>query len=83
MLQLTEQVVAANLLAVCQAIALRQKSGEIHAKRLGPDVLAFIDSLKTDIPFIAEDQPLEGTLRLLVSRIQNRHWALYDEDIPS
>tara|TARA_R110000803_G_scaffold48322_2_gene100384 strand:+ start:615 stop:2177 length:1563 start_codon:yes stop_codon:yes gene_type:complete len=82
-LQLTEQVVAANLLAVCQAIALRQKSGEITKQQLGAKVSAFIDSLKEDIPFIAEDQPLEGTLRLLVSRIQNRHWALYDEEIAS
>ncbi|WP_339859506.1 aromatic amino acid ammonia-lyase [Thalassospira alkalitolerans] len=82
-LQLTEQVAAANLIAVKQAITLRLKNGEIQDAQLGNDVTTFLDALGRDIPFIAEDQPLEGTLRLLVDRIQGRHWALYGEDIAS
>ncbi|MEK9842965.1 aromatic amino acid lyase, partial [Thalassospira sp.] len=80
-LQLTEQVVAANLIAALQAIRLREKSGEITQKQLGPDLVAFLDHLKQDIDFIDEDKPLEATLRLVISRIQNRDWTLYDGDI--
>jgi len=80
-LQLTEQVVAANLIAALQAIRLREKSGEITQAQLGPDLVRFIDQLKEDIGFIDEDQPLEATLRLVISRIQGRHWALYDGEV--
>lgn len=80
-LQLTEQVVAANLIAALQAIRLREKSGEITQRQLGPDLVAFLDHLKQDIDFIDEDKPLEATLRLVISRIQNRDWTLYDGDI--
>ncbi|MFH1806779.1 MAG: aromatic amino acid ammonia-lyase [Pseudomonadota bacterium] len=80
-LQLTEQVAAASLIAVRQAIILRRNNGEIKDSQLGKDVTGFLDALGTDIPFIAEDQPLEGTLRLLITRIQDRHWSLYGGDI--
>ena len=80
-LQLTEQVVAANLIAALQAIRLREKSGEITQRQLGPDLVAFLDHLKQDIDFIDEDKPLEATLRLVISRIQNRDWTLYDGSI--
>jgi len=82
-LQLTEQVAAANLIAVKQAITLRLKNGDIKPDQLGSDITAFLDALGNDIPFIAEDQPLESTLRLLIDRIQSRHWALYGGDLAS
>ena len=82
-LQLTEQVAAANLIAVKQAITLRLKNGDIKADQLGRDITTFLDALGNDIPFIAEDQPLEATLRLLIGRIQSRHWALYGGDLAS
>ncbi|MDP2698562.1 histidine ammonia-lyase [Thalassospira sp.] len=80
-LQLTEQVAAASLIAVRQAIVLRIKNGDVKDSQLGRDLAGFLDALGTDIPFIAEDQPLEGTLRLLITRIQDRHWSLYGGDI--
>jgi histidine ammonia-lyase len=82
-LQLTEQVAAANLIAVKQAITLRLKNGDLKTEQLGSDITAFLDALGNDIPFIAEDQPLESTLRLLIGRIQSRHWALYGGGLAS
>ncbi|MEQ8389584.1 MAG: aromatic amino acid ammonia-lyase [Thalassospira sp.] len=79
-LDLTEQVAAALLITVRQAISLRLKSGELEANQLGHDVWAFLTALGADIPFIDEDQPLDATLRKLVARIQDRHWALYGDE---
>ena len=81
-LQLTEQVSAALLISVRQAISLRLRTGEIQTGQLGSDLAQFHAMLEVDIPFIDEDQPLETTLRKLLDRIQNRHWALYgDEEV--
>lgn len=79
-LELTEQVAAALLVTVRQAISLRLKAGEIETGQLGPDVTKFYAALEGDIPFIDEDQPLEATLRQLLARIQTRHWALYADE---
>jgi histidine ammonia-lyase len=76
-LQLTEQVAAALLITVSQALRLRIAQGELTPEQLGPEVDAFVTALEQDIPFLAEDQPLEAVLRQLIARIQARHWPLY------
>ncbi len=82
-LQLTEQVAAALLIAVRQAIELRLAeagagvNSALRPDQLGLALAAFHDSLGEDIPFLAEDRPLEGTLRRLTALIQARHWPLY------
>lgn len=77
-LDLSEQVCAGHLLATCQALRLRLNAGELSAENLTSAIDEFLTDLEGDIPFINEDQPLEGVLRHLVAKIQNRGWALYE-----
>lgn len=79
-LQLTEQVASALLIAVRQAMVLRLQQGSISPDQLGDDITGFLAALGEDIAFIDEDRPLEGTLRTLIDRIQARHWPLYAAD---
>ncbi len=78
-LELTEQAIVGHMLACCQAVRLRVRQGEISYDRLSPSVAAFQNALEQDIPFINEDEPLEGVLHHLLDRIAVRHWSLYDE----
>lgn len=73
-LQLTEQVAAAQLLAAIQALRLRERSGELSEKNYSKDLNQFLKELS--IPFLKEDQPLEKCLRELVNAIQQRSWKL-------
>jgi histidine ammonia-lyase len=57
-IELTEQVVAATLLASAQALRLRQKS---------------IGDFK-DFIFLEEDRPLEQELRKVVEGLKNQKW---------
>ncbi|MCS3902361.1 histidine ammonia-lyase [Methylohalomonas lacus] len=75
-LELSEQVAAAQLIAVHQAIQLRLQQGQLARQQLTGDVQTFIDALSETVPFIDEDQPLEDVLRTLVQRIQSRQWSL-------
>ncbi|WP_033069053.1 HAL/PAL/TAL family ammonia-lyase [Thalassospira australica] len=79
-LNLTEQVSAALLITVRQAITLRLNAGELRRDQLTHEVSEFLTALDADIPFIDEDQPLDTTLRKLVARIQDRHWSLYGDE---
>jgi histidine ammonia-lyase len=77
-LELSEQVVAGHMLACCQALRLRIRQDEISYDKLSPDLINFQTTLENDIPFINEDEPLESVLRLLLVRIRDRHWSLYE-----
>ena len=77
-LELSEQVVAGHLIAVSQALRIRLRDGELDREDLTPDVRGFLEALEKDIPFIADDQPLEPVLRHLVTRVGRRHWPLYE-----
>lgn len=82
-LQLTEQVASALLVAVHQAVKIRLNRGELIQKQLGGganSMAFFIESLSDDIPFVSEDLSLENTLRTLICRIQDRYWMLYNEE---
>ncbi len=77
-LDLTDQVVSGHLIAVCQALRLRHRSGECLIDDLTPVVRNFQENLQNCIPFINEDEPLESTLRYLMDKIRDQSWPLYD-----
>ena len=78
-LQLTEQVAAAQLLAVAQAVELRRREpgdGE-GAGAMSEELRAFARGLLEHFAFLEEDRPLEAELRTVTALIQRRHWPLY------
>lgn len=78
-LQLTEQVVAASLLAVQQGVQLRINQGELHNTSLTADIQQMLKQLQHDYPLLQEDRPLEHSLRQLIGQIQQQQWSLYQE----
>ncbi|MDX3774794.1 aromatic amino acid ammonia-lyase [Chromatiaceae bacterium AAb-1] len=76
-LQLTEQVVAASLLAVQQGVQLRINQGQLQFDSLTPDIQQMLTALQQHCPLLTEDRPLEQTLRQTISFIQAQHWPLY------
>jgi histidine ammonia-lyase len=78
-LELTEQVVAACLLAVRQAVHLRVRAGELEREALLP-VEQILHQLDEVFTFVEEDRPLEKELRNIIALIRSRHWSLgYDD----
>lgn len=76
-LQLTEQVAAAMLVATHQALRIRIREKEIILKELKPSIIKMLADLKF-LPFIEEDIPLDSTLRELILKIQTRQIDLYE-----
>ena len=72
-LTLTEQVCAAMLLSISQAVALRTREAQRPAFPKATE--EFLVSLAALCPFLEEDQPLESTLRALVEAQQKQHWS--------
>ena len=79
LVQLTEQVIAASLLAVQQAVQLRIAQGELCFNSLNSDIQHMLQQLQQQHPLVAEDRPLEYNLRQLVSQLQQQHWPLYQD----
>ncbi len=77
-LQLTEQVAAAALLAVCQAVRLRLRADELAPGALTPPLQTTLKQVDAWFPLLEEDRPLETTLRQCVAAIQQRELPLYD-----
>lgn len=73
-LELTEQVLAAQLIAVRQGLALRAREAPLP---LTDSVAAFVTSLEARIPFLEEDRALDTELRALATAIRGRAWSLY------
>jgi histidine ammonia-lyase len=73
-LELTEQVAAAMLIAVHQGVWLRAKQG---ATSLTPALAAQVAALEALVPPIVEDRPLDRELRALCGAITRREWTLY------
>lgn len=76
-LQLSEQVAAAMLLAASQGVNLRLRSGEVKQQQLSTAVQTSLGEVAEIFPFLEEDRALELTLRTCVSYIQQRKWSLY------
>ncbi|MBB5320260.1 HAL/PAL/TAL family ammonia-lyase [Marinobacter oulmenensis] len=78
-LQLTEQVTASALFAVCQGLELRFEQGDLESTALGSELLDTLTAVRRSSPKLDEDRALEQELRELVTRIQSRDWSLYPE----
>ena len=78
-LQLTEQVAAALLMAVTQGIQLRENQGELTETQLTNPVKKTKDQVQQAFVFLEEDRPLEQTLREFTLGIQQQQFELsYD-----
>ncbi|GAB3354239.1 histidine ammonia-lyase [Chromohalobacter beijerinckii] len=71
-LELTEQVAAAALLAGLQGVHLR-------GDPLPVPLAAMVDTLREGFAPVVEDRALDGELRLCLDRIRTRYWSLYPE----
>ncbi len=76
-LELTEQVAAAVLLAAVQGLNIRIKSGEIKKDTLTQPIRDTLRYVHQHFAFLLEDRPLEKDLRKFVDLIQRQEMALY------
>ena len=76
-IELTEQVVAAMLIAARQGLALRQRVG-LRAE-LQPELAQMYADLCQRIALVEEDRALDGQLRSLLVDIRNQQWELYGQ----
>ncbi|MEZ8144569.1 histidine ammonia-lyase [Enterovibrio norvegicus FF-454] len=76
-LELTEQVTSASLLASFQALQLRCRSNELSMRDLSPSLREMISQMGAEFDFVSEDRPLEQDLRRFIAFIQERRWDLY------
>ncbi|MDG9884372.1 aromatic amino acid ammonia-lyase [Pseudomonas sp. GD04058] len=74
-LELTEQVAAATLLAANQGVWLRGR--EADARPLPPALDAMHRALLDDFAPVIEDRALESDLRHCLQRIAQQHWRLH------
>jgi histidine ammonia-lyase len=74
-LELTEQVAAALILACSQAIYLRETANKGYTKRQSTAIRGFLESLA--FKYLDEDRPLEEDLRNVVDSIQEKRWELF------
>ena len=73
-LELTEQVAAAALLAAAQGVELR---GNTQAR--GPAMAGTLSRIREFSPFLDKDRALERELRECVALIRSQAWQLYDQ----
>lgn len=76
-IELTEQVGAAMLMAVAQAYELRVSAGDIVSATHAPALSQTVAEVRRFSSFISEDRMLEMELRDLMTAIQQRQFALY------
>ncbi|WP_042419375.1 HAL/PAL/TAL family ammonia-lyase [Comamonas aquatica] len=74
-LELTEQVVAAMLIAARQAVVLRQRVQTDVP--VGEAVRAWVADLAARVPLVEEDRALDQDLQRLLADIRDRAWSLY------
>ncbi len=77
-LELTEQVVAATLLASVQGVWLRIEQGELCKNSLTPEVANMLDDISDFFEMIKEDRPTDKLLRKTIGFIQEKRWRLYE-----
>jgi histidine ammonia-lyase len=76
-LQLTEQVAAASLIASTQALDIRLKQGELDRESLSEEILNTHREVFEAFELLTEDRPLDVDLRNFVSLIQQQAWSTY------
>ena len=75
-LELSEQVAAASMIAVVQALRLRKRKGELTDAAIGPRISDFLAGAGETIPFIDNDVALDALLGRLVEAIGYGTFAL-------
>ncbi|MCE9687940.1 aromatic amino acid ammonia-lyase [Shewanella sp. AS16] len=75
-LQLTEQVAAAALLAMSQGVRLRIMQQELAETSLTPSLATTLAQVEADFSLLTEDRPLEAVLRNTVAKIQAGAWEV-------
>ena len=75
-LELTEQVAAGLVLALTQAITLRQQDGGLQ-NGVCQAVQDFHRSVSEEFELVTEDRPLDNDLRKTIDFIQIKKWKLY------
>jgi histidine ammonia-lyase len=78
LLTLTEQVLAAGMLAAWQGIQLRSMAGELMLCDLQRAVQECLVQTADIFLFLEEDRELDRDLGTAVARIQSKYWALYE-----
>lgn len=76
-LQLTEQVAAAVLLAAVQGVKLRIQQNELDEQTLTGEIASMLSDVQSFFPMLIEDRQLENELRSVVEMIQQKRWSLY------
>ncbi len=76
-LELTEQVFAAHILATTQAITIRIKNKELDDNAISKAIVAMMTDVLEDFDIVIEDRPLDSTLRKFTQFIQQQKWRLY------
>lgn len=76
-LQLTEQVAAATLLAAVQGLKLRIRNHEVKEDTLTDDIRETVRFVHEHFAFLQEDRPLEDELRKFTDLIQQQKFSLY------
>jgi histidine ammonia-lyase len=74
--ELVEQVAAANLIATVQALRLRRRQGKLSEAMIGGPLCGFLARFESEIPFLADDVPLDGLLHRLVDAVEGRAFTL-------
>lgn len=76
-LELTEQVAAASLLASHQALEIRLRSGDLKEDTLNQELIRQHQQIMAEFDFVDEDRPMEMELRQHINWIREKRWALY------
>lgn len=76
-MQLTEQVCSAVLMAACQGLELRMQIGD-QEHALSGGLKTTLDEVRAMVPPLVEDRALDGELRQLIDAIQNQHFSVYE-----
>jgi histidine ammonia-lyase len=80
-LELCEQVCAANLIATTQSVRLRLRAGQLTPSMVGPRLERFMTNAGKTIPLLNSDQPLDSLLTQLCETIRGRGFDLEDDPI--
>ncbi|NVJ65234.1 MAG: aromatic amino acid lyase [Gammaproteobacteria bacterium] len=78
-IELTQQVFAAHLLALYQALKIRLEKQELATETWSAEVLEFYQAIEQEFDWLTEDRILEQDLRKFVALIDSQAWELYEE----
>lgn len=77
-LELTEQVFAAHILATTQALSIRTKQQELERAAISPAIAAMMNDILDNFIILTEDRQLDTTLRQFVQYIKQQRWKMHE-----